>query len=56
MTHHAFEATQHVGNVGTEDAAVGVHLVHHHVAEVAQEAPPARVVGKNALMEHVRVR
>ena len=49
------QAPQHVGHVAAEDAAVLVHLVHHHVAQVFEELHPQGVVGQDALVQHVRV-
>jgi hypothetical protein len=42
--------------VRAEDAAVHVRLVDHDVAEVGEHVSPAVVVGKDADVEHVRVR
>ncbi len=46
---------QHVGDVGAEDAAVGVGLVDDDPAEVGEEVAPALVVGQDADVQHVRV-
>ena len=34
MAHQPLEPAQHQRDVAAEDAAVGVHLVHHHVADM----------------------
>jgi hypothetical protein len=47
------EPPQHLGDVGAEDAAVGVELVDHHHGEVAEEALPGGVVGQDAGVQHV---
>ena len=39
---HPAQPAQHLGDVGAEDAAVGVALVDHHEPQPAQEAGPAR--------------
>jgi hypothetical protein len=51
----AHEAPHHVGQVRAEHAAVGVQLVHHHVAQVGEEARPVGVVRQDAGVQHVRV-
>ena len=50
------EAPDHVGEVGSEDAAVRVDFVDDHVAQVGEEPVPAGVVGQNPLVEHIGVR
>ena len=52
---HAAQAAQHVRDVTAEHAPQHVKLIHHHVAEPHQEGVPAAVVGKQAVMEHLRV-
>jgi hypothetical protein len=49
------EPRDHVRDVGSEDAAVGVQLVHDHVAELLEGARPVRVVREDPGVEHVRV-
>jgi hypothetical protein len=49
------EAADHVGEVRAEDTAVGVELVDDDVAQVGEEARPARVVREDARVEHVGV-
>ncbi len=44
-----------VGDVGAEDAAVGVGLVEDDPLEVGEHVSPALVVGQDADVEHVRV-
>ena len=51
----AAQAAQHQGDVAAEDAPVGVQFVHHHQAQVPQEAGPAGVAGEDADVEHVGV-
>ena len=55
MTADAAQAAQHVRDVAAEDARQRVHLVHDHVAQVAEERRPPQVVRKDARVEHVRV-
>jgi hypothetical protein len=53
------DATQppdHVGDVGTEHTAVGMHLVDDHEAQVLEELRPLGVMRQHALVQHVRVR
>jgi len=38
-----------------KNAAVGVHFIDDYKAEPLEERLPDRVVGKDALMEHIRV-
>ena len=52
----ALQAAQHVGHVAAEDAAVGVQLVQHHVAQAAQQFGPLRMVGQDAGVQHVGIR
>ena len=49
------QAPQHVRDVRSEDAAVGVRLVHDDPPEVRDEVAPALVVGQDPDVEHVRV-
>ena len=53
---HPAQAAQHVADVRAEDAAVDVRLVDDDVGEVREHVAPAVVVGKDADVEHVRVR
>jgi hypothetical protein len=50
---HAVEPSQHLRHVGAEDAAVGVELVEHDEVKALEEAPPRRVVGQDAGVQHV---
>ena len=52
---HPAQPPQHVGDVGAEDAAVGVGLVDDDPVEVGEEVAPALVVGQQADVEHVGV-
>ncbi len=49
------QPAQHVGEVGAEEATVGVQLVDDDVAERAQQPGPAGVVGQDAAVQHVWV-
>ena len=51
----AAEAAQHVAEMTAEDAAVGVEFVDDDVAEIFEEARPARVVREDAGVEHVGI-
>ena len=55
MTADAPQATQHVRQVTAEDAAVGVQLVDDDIAQVLKQLCPARVVRKDARMQHVGI-
>ncbi len=50
------QPSQHVGQMRAEDAAIGVQLVDHDVAQVLEERRPLRVVRKDPGVEHVGVR
>ncbi len=39
----------------TENAAIRVHFVDYHQAETLEKWLPDGVVGKNTLVEHIRV-
>ena len=49
------ETTQHVGQIGAENAPVGVNLVNDDIAQVFKQLYPLGVVGENAAVQHVRV-
>gem|GEM_PF-4072264 len=51
----AQQAAQHPGHVRPKDAPVGVHFVHHHVAQTLKEGVPGLVVRQDPLVQHVRV-
>ena len=55
MTTDALEPPQHIGEVTSENAAVGVELVDHHVAKVLKEVHPLRVERQDSGVEHVRI-
>ncbi len=46
---------QHLGDVGAEDAPVGVALVDDDIAQGPQEGGPARMGGKYSAVQHVGV-
>ena len=50
-----FEAPEQVGDVASENAAVGVQLVHDDVAKVFEEPCPARVMRQNPGVQHVGI-
>ncbi len=51
----SLEPAQHVGDVAAEHAAVGVHLIDHHIAQVLEELRPLGVMRQDRLVQHVRV-
>jgi signal peptidase II len=51
----ALQPPHDVGEVRAEHAAVHVELVHHHEAQVGEEARPVGVVRQDAGVQHVRV-
>ncbi len=51
----ALEPAQYVGDVAAEHAAIGMHLVDHHVLQVLEELRPLGVMRQDALVQHVRV-
>ena len=50
----AVEAAEDLGDLGAEDAAIGVKLVDDHQRKAAKEALPAGVMGKDPHVKHVR--
>jgi hypothetical protein len=52
---HTLQPPQHVGHVAAEHAAVGMHFVDHHVAQVLEELRPLGVVRQDGLVQHVRI-
>ena len=54
-TRDAPQPPQHVGQVAAEDAAIGVQFVQHHIAQIFEEALPARVMRQDSRVQHVRV-
>ena len=51
----ALQPAHHVGDVRAEHAAVGVHLVDDHVAQVLEELRPLGVVRQDRLVQHVGI-
>ena len=51
----ALQASENLGHVRPQDAAIGVDLVDHHEAQSAQQTGPAVVIGQNAQVNHLRV-
>src|SRR6266568_4247809 len=49
------EAAQNIAQVAAEDAAVSVQFVEDDVAQIFEEASPARVVRQNSCVQHVRI-
>ncbi len=41
--------------MAAEDAAIGMQLVEHDVTQIFKQPSPARVVGKDAGVQHVRI-
>ena len=56
MTRDPAKTPQNVRDVRAEDAAISVDLIHDDEAELGEEPPPASVIRKDALVEHVGVR
>ena len=54
MRHHPAQPPQHVRHVRAEHPPVPVALVHHHVAQPAEEPRPAVVPGQQRPVQHVR--
>ncbi len=54
-TRDAPQPPQHVGQVAAENAAIGVQFVQHHVAQILEQALPARVVRQDARVQHVGI-
>ena len=51
----AAQPAQHIAQVAAEDAAIGVQLVQHDVAQILEQARPAGVVRQDAGVQHVRI-
>ena len=51
----AAQAAQHVAQMAAENTAVGVQLIEDDVAEVFEQARPARVMREDAGVQHVRI-
>ena len=51
----ALQPAQHVAEVASEDAAIGVQFVHDDVAQIFEETCPAGVVRQNTGVQHVRI-
>ena len=49
------EASEHVGDMSTEHAAIGVQFVDDDVAELLEQLEPLRVMRQDRRVEHVRV-
>ena len=56
VAHESFEPAQHERHVTAEDAAVRMHLVDDHIAQVAQETRPLGVLRQDAGVQHVGIR
>ena len=46
---------QHQSGVAAKHAPVRVPLVHHHIAQIGQQAPELAVHGQHAAVQHVGV-
>jgi len=42
--------------VAAEHTAIGVQLIDHDIAQILEQARPARVVRQNSRVQHVRIR
>jgi len=49
------QATQHVREMAAKNAAIGVEFVDDDVTQIFEKSSPARVVRKNAGVQHVRI-
>ena len=52
---HPSQPSEHMGDVGAEDSAVGMAFVDDHVSQPAQEGGPPVVSRQDAVMQHVGV-
>ena len=53
---NAFQTPDEVGQMAPENAPVRVDLVDNDVLQVLEQLDPLRVMGQDALMEHVGIR
>ena len=51
----AAETPEHVAQMAAKNATIGVQLVDYNVAQIFEEARPARVVREDPSVQHVRV-
>src|SRR5947209_10097009 len=54
-TRDAAETTQYIAEVAAENATVGVQLIDDDIAQMFEEASPARVMRQNAGVQHVGI-
>ena len=52
----ASQSTQHERHVRAEDAAIRVQLVDDHDLQAGEQAPPAAMVGQQAVVQDVGIR
>ena len=52
---HALQPADDVGHVRAEHAAIGVHLVDHHITQAFEELRPLGVMRQDRLVQHVRI-
>ena len=56
MFAHPHQPAEHGRNMGAQDAAISVHLVHHHELQIRKERGPFRMIGQDRCVQHVRIR
>ena len=49
------QAAEYIGQIGSEDAAVGMDFVNDDIFQVFKELDPLGVMGKNAGMQHIGI-
>ncbi len=54
-TAQSTQATKQIGDIGAKDSSVDMKLVEHDPAQILEQHRPARVVGEDSHMKHVRV-
>jgi hypothetical protein len=52
---HALQPPDYIGEMRTEHAAVGVHLINYNESQIAEKVRPVGVMRQNSGMEHVGV-
>ncbi len=51
----ALQAPQNIAQMTAKNAAIGVQLIDHHVAQIFEQALPLGVVRQDAGVQHVRI-
>ena len=52
---HPFEPADHIGNMGTKHAPIGMGFIDDNETQVGEEVAPVGVMRQDPGMEHVRI-